>query len=213
MGNRVPIFITLIILGLSFTLMSNNSAAVTGKVVAKFDQENLEYSLGRNDSNTLIVSGIITCEVQDLIEGYQYIKVYLYVEDNHGWNPSVSPGIIRFHESGIERFNASLLIPLNTYNGTEIKLAVFGTWHVEPKGEQLPGNSGSVYDDSINITIIRPKPSSIDEVYEGNPGGSDPGIHLFGFPYVLLTVVLPIICAVLMSYFAVNRKRRKKGKM
>ncbi len=210
MGKWAFGFIILIILVLSLTFVSNNASGVTATVVVRFDFENMEYTLGRNDSNTLIGSGHIIFEVEDLIEDYQYIKVYLYTANNDGWSSNVSPSVIRFHESGIERFNASILIPHNAYNGTEVMLVIFGSWVVEPQGEQLPGSSGSVIGDTINITIIRPEPPSIQEIYNEGSEGSNPGFNWLGFPNVLVTVVLPIFCVILISYFAVKRRKRKK---
>jgi hypothetical protein len=209
MGNRAIGYIMILILFLSVISISNNVSAVTATIVAKFDQENLEYTYGPDDSNTLIVSGNLTCEVEGLIEGYQYLKVYLYAGENNGWDPAVSPSVTNFHESGTQEFKASILIPHYADNRTEVKLVVSGNWYVQPQGEKLPDSSGSVYSDKINITIIRIEPPFIEEMSEGGSHGSDPGIHPFGFPYVLLTVVLPIICAVLISYFFIKRRKRK----
>jgi hypothetical protein len=198
---------------LSLTFSSNNTSAVTATVYVRFDYESMEYTLGANDSNVLIVNGNLVCEVRDLIEGYQYVKVYLYAEENNGWAPTASPGVARFYESGIVRMNASILIPHNAYNGTLVKLVVFGSWIVEPQGERFPGSSGSVESDTINITVIRPPPASIEDIYEEGSEGSGTGLHLFGFPLIIFTVFLPIVCVILISYYAVKRKKRKKEKM
>ena len=155
----------LVIFVLSFTFFSNSLTAVTAEVVVKFEREEITQTLGRNDSNTLIVSGLIICTVEDLFEDYQYLKVYLYATNNDGWSSSISPSVIRFYESGIERFNASLLIPHNADNGTEVMLVAFGSWVVEPQGEKLPGSSGSVNDDTINIGEVT-KGESIDLTIE-----------------------------------------------
>lgn len=209
MDKRAIGFIILIILVLCFTIILDNTAAVTAKVVVKFDQDQIRYTLGRNDSATLIVSGNITCTVDDLIEGYQYIKVSLIAGDRCGWDAGVSPSVLRFYESGTQAFNASILIPKYADNGTEDVLGVSGGWHVEPKGENVPHSSGSVYSDSTNLTIIRIAPPCITEVYEGDPGGSDPGFHLLGFPYIIITVVLPIICIILILYYVIKKKSKK----
>jgi hypothetical protein len=209
MGKRAIIFITLLFIVSCLTFSSNNASAVTAKVIVKFDQDNLEYTYGPEDSNTLIVTGNLTCEVEGLIEGYQYIKVYLYAGENNGWDPAVSPSVTRFYESGTQGFNASILIPHDADNRTDVRLVVSGNWYVQP-GEKLPHSSGNVYSDRINITIIRIEPPFIENMSEGGSHGSDTGIHPFGFPYILLTVVLPIFCAVLISYFAVKKRRRKK---
>jgi hypothetical protein len=210
MDKRAVRFIMMLILFLNIIFISNNASAVTATIVVKFDQENLEYVYGPEDSNTLIVSGNLTCEVEGLIEGYQYLKVYLYAGENNGWDPAVSPSVTNFHESGTKEFKASILIPHDADNRTEVRLVVSGNWYVQPQGEKLPDSSGSVYSDKINITIIRIEPPFIEEMTEGGSHGSDPGIHPLGFPYVLLTVVLPIICAVLISYFVMKKRRRNK---
>ncbi|MCK5561910.1 MAG: hypothetical protein KAJ51_15025 [Thermoplasmata archaeon] len=213
MGKRAFLSALIIFLILALTVLANNSNALTAKVVVKFDQDRIEYTLGRNDSATFIVSGNITCTVDDLIEGYQYIKVSLIAGDSCGWDAGVSPSVLRFYESGTQGFNASILIPKHADNGTENVLGVSGHWHVEPKGENIPHSTGNVYSDRINITIIRIAPPCITEVYEGDPGGSDPGFHLLGFPYVIITVVLPIICIILVLYYVIKKKSMKNDKL
>jgi len=212
MGKRAITFIILVIMLLSLTFSSTNTSALTATVVVKFDLDDLEYTYGRNDSNILIVSGNITCVVDGLIEGYQYIKVELFAGENNGWGPAVSPSVTRFYESGIQGFNASILIPAHADNRTDVRLGVSGSWYVEPHGEKVPDSTGTVYSDRINITIIRPEPPFIKEMYEGGSHGSEPYFNWLGFPNVLVTVVLPLFCVVLISYFAIRRMKRKTNK-
>jgi hypothetical protein len=99
------------------------------------------------------VDGNVTCEIYNSGDEFQYVRVDLFTADDWNWNPTLSDDQLIFYESGVHNITLSFYVPDDVQNQTTNKIVVHGSWYAEPFGTRLPGWSGEVFADNVEVYV------------------------------------------------------------
>ncbi len=151
---HLSIFIFLLLLGV-LLILSINTSAVQVYIKVTFPQKEYEVFGNGTPIRNVSIPGIITCEVSRTGESFQYVNVFLYSDDEYGWDPGVSPPIMKFYSSGSRTINLTFNVPSHAKNGTINNVMVNGYYQIEPYDPLNDGHTGHISSDHFNLKLIK----------------------------------------------------------
>ena len=192
------------VLFLNFIFVNTNSYAQTDDVVITLDKHKIDYIFSQNGSNSIIISGNVTCEYDGLGEIINHVNVRLSVSDVQNWFIGVYPVFFYFDENGRKSFNLSVEIPEYTKNNTIDLMTVNGYWETEPLQTGVIGGFGSARADSVNITYFRIYTFNTTEEINSDDS-SVRANEVFGWVYMIILVGIPIIIIIIIIAFIIKK--------
>jgi hypothetical protein len=205
MGKRAFKFILGFIIILFIITISNTTSALNADVKVVLEREHIDY-IYPDENNKLTVEGNVTCNIYKSGDEFQYVRVDLLATDDWGWNPTLSDDQLIFYESGVYNISLSFYVPDDVLNRTTNVIVVQGSWYAEPYGTRIPGWSGDVFADNVEVYVTYDLPEGYTEHENVLPEEDDKTDDYICQAIIIIGIIIIILAVVkIVLYFKKKR--------
>jgi hypothetical protein len=205
--NETSIFTGSVLIILVLVLIAiPSTSAVDANVVITLDRSEISYIYSPNSTNTIVVTGNVSCEIDAMVSDFYSIEVQLTATDPDYWECSVAPSNIMFTEDGVKMFNLTFCVPETVLNRSTNTITVNGYWDTNPHVGQM-GESGQATSDEVSVYVERrghPRYPSSTSTSPDEPTGLT---EASGFYIILIVIAIPIFIIVLLVIFFLKPKK------